>query len=698
MQQLAEVSEVGNPLHIEGASNPVRVCRLTLHDATIEVCSIGASISKILLPKAEGSDDNTDDIVLGYASPKHMFECDNPEYFGVVVGRVANRIAKGKFQLDGVDYSLAINNDPNHLHGGIRGFSRCVWDMKIVDVSNEEGIFTKGVKCSLLSSDGDQGYPGTVLSEVVYSLTANSKPGHGVTLRVNMTAKLTDGKATPINLAQHTYFNLGKHNDAHGILDHKMSLSCKSYTPVDATSIPTRKVVDVKNDPAMDLTTGKTLRESLVFYGTAKAGLSEEEAVKHTNAAIRTGSSIAKSGSSCATPGEPYGFDHNYVVPTEPDASALTLVATVAHEASRREMKVYTNAPGVQVYTANYLDGADPKFCKDGAVYGQWQGFCLETQSFPDAILSSEEEAQYPSFSKGKCHILRPGNPYYEHTVAYSFETLEVASKTNNNTVLQLVGVVGSGGTDSHGNKFPSVESMWSAQGIIKGSSSKEIIREIWYDKAANWYEENCPPTVDGVLGGFASISDMDLAGSKAFLKVLQEQQPSLDWSKGAGCECGAGIGRVTKGLLLDLNVTQVDVVEASERLLCESPEYIGDGASKCRFYCKGLQDWSPPSRRYSIIWIQWVLCYLTDDDVVAFLKRCSEGLLVDGKGVIILKENTCGEENFVVDTDDASVCRSLPYWLKLVEAAGLRVVMQHMQDDFPSEIFPVPMLAICKQ
>ena len=90
------------------------------------------------------------------------------------------------------------------------------------------------------------------------------------------------------------------------------------------------------------------------------------------------------------------------------------------------------------------------------------------------------------------------------------------------------------------------------------------------------------------------------------------------------------------------------------------------------------------------------MLCYLTDDDVVAFLKRCAEGLLEDGKGVIILKENTCGEENFVVDTDDASVCRSLPYWLKLVKAAGLRVVMQHMQDDFPSEIFPVPMLAIC--
>ena len=230
-----------------------------------------------------------------------------------------------------------------------------------INVSNKKGIFTKGVKCSLLSPDGDQRYPGTVLNEVVYSLTANGETGNGVTLRVNMTAKLKDGKPTPINLAaQHTYFNLGKHNDAHGILDHKMSLSCESYTPVDATSIPTRNVVDVKDNLAMDLTAGKTLRESLIFYGMGKAGLSGEEALKHTNTPIRTGSSIAKSRRGCVTPGEPYGFDHNYLVPQEPDELGLSLVAKVVIEASKREMKIYTNAPGVQVYTANYLDGASP--------------------------------------------------------------------------------------------------------------------------------------------------------------------------------------------------------------------------------------------------------------------------------------------------------------------------------------------------
>lgn len=248
-------------------------------------------------------------------------------------------------------------------------------------------------------------------------------------------------------------------------------------------------------------------------------------------------------------------------------------------------------------------------------------------------------------------------------------------------------------GTDSTGTYcYENVQEMWTAFGISANSSRQEI-QENWYDRAADWYEENCPPTINGVLGGFAKISDCDLAGSKLFLRELQSRV--VDFSKGAACECGAGIGRVTKGLLLDLNPTQVDVVEASSRLLCESPEYIGDeGAKKCRFYCTGLQDWNVPENRYSLIWIQWVLCYLTDHDVVEFLKRCAKGLIPGG--VIVLKENTCGgDDTFVVDTDDASVCRSLDYWLNLVEVAGLKVIYQKMQDDFPDELFSVPMLAL---
>jgi protein N-terminal methyltransferase len=252
-------------------------------------------------------------------------------------------------------------------------------------------------------------------------------------------------------------------------------------------------------------------------------------------------------------------------------------------------------------------------------------------------------------------------------------------------------------GSDSEGRTFASIEEMWQSLGVTSDTPRDEI-NQRWYDKASDWYEGHCPPTVDGVLGGFGSISEIDLTGSNGFLKELRKKQPSLDWTMGAACECGAGIGRVTKGLLLDLGVTHVDIVESSSRLLCAAPDYIGEeAAAKCRFFCSGLQDWTPPARHYSIIWVQWVLCYLTDDDIVAFLKRCGEGLLEDSKGVIILKENTCGEETFVVDNEDASVCRSLEYWLKLVKAAGLRVIHQTMQLDFPDEIYPVPMLALAK-
>ncbi|CAB9509881.1 Lys N-methyltransferase 1 [Seminavis robusta] len=277
-----------------------------------------------------------------------------------------------------------------------------------------------------------------------------------------------------------------------------------------------------------------------------------------------------------------------------------------------------------------------------------------------------------------------------------------MSTSTTNNNSASIKNDDPESGSDSSGRQYASIAEMWNAQGV-GAYTPRSQIQQVWYDKATDWYEENCPATVDGVLGGFASISEIDLKGSHAFLQELQQQQqqPTLDWTLGAGCECGAGIGRVTKGLLLPLGVTQVDLVESSSRLLCESPEYIGEeGAANCKFYCSGLQDWTPPSGRYyTIIWIQWVLIYLTDDDVICFLNRCADSLLPNGKGVIVVKENTTGDgETFVVDNDDVSVCRSLPYWLKLIEKAGLKVVYQKMQTDFPPDIFPVPMLALTKQ
>eukprot|EP00521_Asterionellopsis_glacialis_P007800 CAMPEP_0195283680 /NCGR_PEP_ID=MMETSP0707-20130614/2142_1 /TAXON_ID=33640 /ORGANISM="Asterionellopsis glacialis, Strain CCMP134" /LENGTH=277 /DNA_ID=CAMNT_0040342891 /DNA_START=39 /DNA_END=872 /DNA_ORIENTATION=- len=241
-------------------------------------------------------------------------------------------------------------------------------------------------------------------------------------------------------------------------------------------------------------------------------------------------------------------------------------------------------------------------------------------------------------------------------------------------------------GTDSEGRKYESVEEMAEVQGWKEPTARRE-----WYERAADHYEWNCPASVDGVLGGFGSISDLDLEGSQKFINKLGKDR---DWTIGAAAECGAGIGRVSKGLLLPLGVTRCDLVESSSRLLAEAPEYIGNaGASKCRYYCVGLQDWTPKVDTYTIIWIQWVFCYLTDDDCVDFLKRCGKSL--KSGGLIFIKENTCSEEEFVVDSDDASVTRSVNYLKKLFDRAGLRVVSQEMQDNFPDEIFAVPMIAL---
>lgn len=244
-------------------------------------------------------------------------------------------------------------------------------------------------------------------------------------------------------------------------------------------------------------------------------------------------------------------------------------------------------------------------------------------------------------------------------------------------------------GTDSHGGSYDSIDEMWLAQGVLSTGPN-----EHWYERAAEYYEDNCDANEDGVLGGFSSISGIDLIGSKRFLEALKRERPTLDWDGAVGCECGAGIGRVSKGLLCPLGLKRCDLIESSPRLLGEAPDYIGAPyADLCRYFCTGLQQWQPKQDTYSIIWVQWVLCYLTDSDIVSFLNRCGKSLTE--AGIIVLKENTCQDETFVVDNDDASVTRSLPYWLKLVEEAGLSVVKQELQTDFPDEIFEVPILAL---
>eukprot|EP00984_Skeletonema_dohrnii_P033059 scaffold28506_cov78-Skeletonema_dohrnii-CCMP3373.AAC.1 len=232
-------------------------------------------------------------------------------------------------------------------------------------------------------------------------------------------------------------------------------------------------------------------------------------------------------------------------------------------------------------------------------------------------------------------------------------------------------------------------------------SASKS--RQQWYKTGLGYWddEETCPATVDGMLGGFARISKCDLKGSAKFITHIKSNiRPSLKLTSDengdvptCACECGAGIGRVSKGLLLPLGISQCDLIEPSPRLISSAPEYLGSSASKCRFFCTGLQDFQPKADSYDIIWMQWMIGYLTDDDLVQFLKRCVPALRKGG--IVVVKDNTCSQEAFVVDRDDASTTRSLPYIIAIAELAGLHVVHQQLQEGFPADIFPVPMVAL---
>lgn len=663
-------------------SMTIEVFALELRSTTVELSSLGASILRFQVNNH--NDKNGDvDIVAGYKDALTAYKTGNPVYFNVICGRVANRIAGGRFTLNSSSSSSAFTytldkNDPptdNTLHGGKVGFSHKIWTGKIV----RDG---SAVEFLLDSPDGDQGFPGHVQVCATYSLRP-SLSASGVILQLDMNARLlgvdtddTDTSsgsilnwtATPINLTSHAYFNLGGDATVKGILDHTLQLDCDAYTPVDAASIPTRHVTPLEEDPAMEFRLPKTLREALRHYGTTKAGRTDEQ-VQEDLLGVRKPLE------------QPYGFDHNYMVRDQPGV-ALPRVAQLTCTQNRRHMEltIYSDAPGVQVYTANYL-GANENETVCKASYGPWSAICLETQHFPDSILDPETTQPPPSgdkaFWSGKCPILTRDHPTYQQTVEYRLEVDPEAAAS------------AYCGSDTDDTKFKSIEDMWRAQDLSS-----------WYDRAKDWYEDedNCPSTIDGVLGGIGHISDIDLAGSRSFLEELKLPAVVAASSESSGrsmaCEMGAGIGRVTKGLLLDF-VDRCDLVESSPRLLGTAPEHLGNAqAAKCRFYCSQLQDWDcGTSPRYSIVWIQWTLCYLTDKDIVKVLRRCASSL-VEG-GFIILKENTCADEAFVVDVDDASVTRSLPYWLHLIAESGLRVQKLTWQSNFPKDIFEVPMLAL---
>lgn len=318
------------------------------HGMEVQIMNYGAIITKIMVP-----DKNKviEDVVLGFDSVADYIK-DSP-YFGAVVGRYGNRIAAGKFSLDGKNYSLAAQNNGQHLHGGLKGFDKKVWKT----LSQKPGSLT----LSYLSKDGEEGFPGNLEVQVTYTLTEDNA------IAMDYTAK-TD-QATVLNICNHSYFNLTG-NVKRDVLDHTIQLNAPFFIPVDKVLIPTGEVKSVKGGP-FDFTSPK------------KIGL-------EINAADEQ---IAFGG----------GYDHCYAFDKAPGAYAK--IAHVEEPVSGRVMEVFTTEPGVQFYTGNNLDGH--LIGKYGAKYNKRTGFCLETQHYPD----SPNKPNFPST------VLRPGETYTSKTV-----------------------------------------------------------------------------------------------------------------------------------------------------------------------------------------------------------------------------------------------------------------------------------------
>jgi aldose 1-epimerase len=295
-----------------------------------------------------------DDIVMGHDSVAG-YEKNSP-YFGSLIGRVGNRIANGQFTLDGQTYTLAKNNGPNHLHGGIKGWDKVVW--KADPFQDRTGV---GVRLEYTSADGEEGYPGKVTAHVAYTLTPDNK------LIVDYHA--TTDKATVINLTQHSYFNLGGAKTP-DILGHELMINADRYTPVDDGLIPTGELAPVAGTP-FDFRTATAI-----------------------------GARINTAGDVQLTRGK--GYDHNYVLN---GGGGLQLAARVYEPVTGRTLEITTTEPGVQLYTGNFLDGTITG--KGGRVYPHRSGFCLETQHFPD----SPNKPNFPPIT------LRPGGDYNSQTV-----------------------------------------------------------------------------------------------------------------------------------------------------------------------------------------------------------------------------------------------------------------------------------------
>ena len=310
----------------------------------VRITNYGGIITSIVTPDSAG---NMGDIVLGYDSLSGYVA--NSPYFGAIVGRYANRIAKGKFTLDGKTCRLAVNNGNNSLHGGLKGFDKVVWDAK--DVNDSTGA---RLELSYLSRDGEEGYPGNLKVKVTYSLDDHNE--------LTTLIEAETDKATPVNLCNHTYWNLTGADTS--ILGHILTLYADQFTQVNSELIPTGEMPFVRGTP-MDF-----------------------------NNSVAVGAGIGKVKG---------GYDHNYVLRKK--SGVLAMAAQLYDPQTGRQVEILTTQPGVQFYSGNFLDGTITG--KNGKVYKKHWGLCLETQHFPD----SPNQPAFPNT------ILKPGVKFAEKTV-----------------------------------------------------------------------------------------------------------------------------------------------------------------------------------------------------------------------------------------------------------------------------------------
>jgi aldose 1-epimerase len=326
----------------------------------VSITNYGGTITSLKVADKSGA---LADVVLGFESLEgylqELYLQENP-YFGAIIGRYGNRIARGKFTLQGREYTLATNNGQNHLHGGVCGFDKVVWKAEEFQSAGEGGLVLQ-----YTSRDGEEGYPGTLDVRVSYTLSQQDE------LRIDYSA--TTDKETVINLTNHVYFNLSG-NARQTILGHQLQLNANRIVAIDKTSIPTGELLDVAGTPF-------DFREAMAIG----------ERINARHEQLENG----------------IGYDHTFVLAEE---EGMKLAARVLEPGSGRVMEIFTTEPGVQLYTGNYLKGNLEG--KEGVLYQHRSGFCLETQHFPD----SPNQPHFPSV------VLRPGQRY-QNSSSYRFST-----------------------------------------------------------------------------------------------------------------------------------------------------------------------------------------------------------------------------------------------------------------------------------